>query len=169
MVKGKRFFRLSIAIQELFLLISEMNHLKQSKQTGIFVSVFNKETGDALMEQTFGLLHLDQEESYRVFCQQRAFWLFSHPDAICSIENGEDAFTGAVSGRKHVVAVSGLDPHDNSAVAILILSQLEDTQEDRDKRDAYVRMSECWDDLYIILDFLACVHKMDLFDRFNAV
>ena len=169
MSQRKKFRRLSIAVQELFMLIAEMKHIKDSNQTGICVSVSDRKTGDILMEKTFGLLHADQEESYKIFCQQRASWLYYHPDAICSIENGEDLFTGAVSGRKYIVAVAGLDPPDNSAVAILILSQIEDKRRDRDSRDRYIRMSECWDDLYSILDFLSCVHKIDLFDRFNAV
>jgi len=160
--------QLSDGLKELIPKILEMSHIKESKYTGVFVSIFDKKSGDLLLGKTFGLLTLDEMEKERALSHQGARWLIEHPDVHTSFESNNEVLAGGVSGRKYIVFVSAIEPMDASALAILTLTWLEYTEEDYFLRDKYIRRAECWDQLYDILDFLDTIYKIDFFDRFDA-
>jgi hypothetical protein len=168
MGQKKKFKQISERIKDLITRTLEMEHVKDLKKIGVFIHVFDKKTGNLLIGKTFGLLTLDMCDEYSGISQKKAVWLYLHPWATSSLESNGEVPPGAISGRRHVVSVSaGLESGDESALAVLVLSELERKRKDFYRRNIYIAKAECKNELFDILDFLETVFDWNLFPNFD--
>ena|GEM_PF-3587901 len=168
MGQKKKFRQISERIKDLVTCTLEMEHVKDLKKIGVFIHVFDKKTGYLLIGKCFGLLNLDMSDEYSSISQKKAVWLYLHPWATSSLESNGEVPPGAISGRKYVVSVSaGLEPGDESALAILVLAELERKRKDFYRRNIYIAKAQCKNELFDILDFLETVFDWNLFPQFD--
>lgn len=133
--------------------VQKMHEFKVSKQTGFCVEIFDKMTGDLILEKCIGLMNMDATDEYFMSARKNAQWCFMNPTSVSSRKNNGEASPGAISGHKHIVSVAGLDPGYNSCFAFFILSVLEICYEKK-FREAYIKESGCLNELYSLVFFL---------------
>lgn len=139
--------------QDVFLDISEeveiilqVPRIKHSSKKGLHVVVCEK--SNIVINSSFGDYGFDDELLHRV-------------TAVQNLKNGwkiknsgnKKIIAGVVIGRKHIVSVSGLDPKENSAIAILFLSLMEDTDRDYMTRPKVMRRMRCQKEVRALVEY----------------
>ncbi|MFA5870452.1 MAG: hypothetical protein WC842_00990 [Candidatus Paceibacterota bacterium] len=105
--------------------VLDVEHIKKEGRTGVFIHISDKNTKGLIVAQAFGVLTPEKYKKYSLFANKKAYWLNNNPNALSTVESNGDVPGGGVSGENYIVTVSGLNPKDDSALAILILSLLE--------------------------------------------
>lgn len=117
-----------------------------------FVQVYDKEEQRVVISMVLGS---GGKKKNGLDTKQRMLaWLLEHPDAVASAESCGDAPDGGILGRRYIVLVSGGFPIDNSALAILLLAQIEYEPVDTINRETYVEKAGCKEELNSLLNFL---------------
>lgn len=117
-----------------------------------FIQVYDKEQKKIILSMILGS---GKKRNGFDFKGRMLAWLQEHPDALASAESCGDVPDGGISGRKYIVLVSGGFPIDNSALAILLLAQIENEPIDLINKEKYVERAGCKEELNSLLDFLA--------------
>ncbi|RJQ29027.1 hypothetical protein C4565_02760 [Candidatus Parcubacteria bacterium] len=106
-------------------LVLQIPQIKNKKTTGVYVRVYNRETTNLVIGETFGTFahgYLKESNS----SHQKARWLYLHPHAISTTESNGEVDAGGIKGKNHIIGVSGFDVFNyNSALAILLLACFE--------------------------------------------
>ena len=133
--------------------VQKMHEFKSSKKTGFCVEIFDKMTGDLLLEKCIGLMNMDVFDEYFMSARKNAQWCLMNPTFVSSGKSNGEVSPGAIAGYKHIVSVTGLDPSYNSCLAFFILSIVEICY-DKKFREAYIKESGCLNELYSLVFFL---------------
>ena len=126
----------------------------------VLVQVFDKKEGSVFCRMIIGT---GKGNSGFDFKGKAIEWLKENSDVRVSSESNDAliASVGAVSGRNHIVSVSGGFPKDNLALAIILLAEFENEPVDLVNRDMYVEKAQCQDEVNAILDYLATSFSHD--------
>jgi hypothetical protein len=132
--------------------ILDVPHIKNAGRDAVLIRVYDKESNNLMLCELFGVkIPAERFEKYSDYSYRKADWLHLNPEAISSIQSNGKVPAGAISGRKYIVSVSGLDPNDDSVLAIFVLSILENKIEDFHKRAEYIKSAGCQDEMNVII------------------
>jgi hypothetical protein len=141
-------------VSELVGKILDVEHIKKEGRTGVFIRISDKSTKRLVVAQVFGVLIPEKFKKYSLFAHKKAYWLNNNPNALSTVESNGDVPGGGVSGEKNVVTVSGLNPKDDSALAILILSILEKEERCIFRRIQCVEKAECRNEINAFIFYI---------------
>ena len=129
-------------------------HIKNAGRNGVFIRVYDKESNNLMLCGLFGAEILAEKfEKYSDYSYRKAEWLHFNSEALSSVESSGEVPGGAISGRKYIVSVSGLDPNDDSVLAIFVLAILENKIEDFHRRAEYIKSAKCQDEMNVIIKY----------------
>lgn len=136
-------------------LILQMPQIKSMGKAGVFVRIYNRETADLIIGETFGMFNGGRMEASDS-THQKARWLYLNPHSVSTTESNGVVEAGGIKGRKHIIGVSGLShPAYNSALAILLLTcfELEPRNGTMHLMRDYAKRATCETELNEMLDF----------------
>jgi|GEM_PF-3327655 len=157
-------------IEDLFKDILKMNHIGKQNRTGFVLRIYEKKSGDLIERNHVGILSLQSIEEFWISAHVNAHWLFKNHDAIASIEGGDPILAGAISGRKYIVSVDGLDPNDNSCISVFVLAVLENLHKDINLCREYIERAACVHEMYSFVSFLTKIcNRVEIKEKFGWV
>ena len=118
-------------------IILQAPHIKLFPKKGLHVAVYGK-SDVPVINAVFGKCDFSDESINRVAAIRNLKRGWKRKNS-----GGSDIIAGVAIGREHIVSVYGLDPMENSAVAILLLACIENTDRDYVMRPKMVQRMHC--------------------------